>query len=333
MSRVALTGASGLLGSNLIVALREQGVDVRALYRSDSSVAHLKDIDGVEWIKGDLDDEDAMASAFTDTDAVFHVAAAVSILPKVTPQLHKVNVDGTRAVLNAVHKAKPKRFIHTSSTVATGLATTAGVDADENSPWNFAEEKLNDGYCITKKQSEDLVHQALKDTDLDAVIVNPGYLFGPMDSKPSSGKLVLDVVKGKVPGVTSGTNSFVDVRDVARGMVLAWQKGRRGERYILSGHNLRFSDALTMIAQRANVKAPTWNVPFAVAYALGLFGDAQAALTGREPLLTSAAARWAFCDRFRSSSKKAQDELGYTISPIEGAIDACIEWFRTTGRL
>ena len=336
MTLVALTGASGLLGSNLLVALRRAGVDVRALYRSEATIAHLRDAPearGVEWRTADLDDEAALARAFEGVDAVFHVAALVSILASVTPGLTRANVDGTRRVVAACGRAKVRRLIHTSSIVTTGLAPDARSLATEESPWNFAELGLDDGYCMTKKQAEDVVLAAIRDTDLDAVIINPGDLFGPMDSKPSSGKLILDTVLGKVPGVTPGGNVFTDVRDVAEGAIAAWQKGVRGERYILGGHNRPYAEVLPLIASRAGTTPPRRVIPRSLAELVGAVGDLKYRLTGREPLLTSAAVRWSYCTRFRVSSAKAEAALGYRISPLETAIDDAIDWFRRTGRL
>ena len=329
----AVTGASGLLGSNLITLLRADGVDVRALYRSEASIAHLKKaVSGVDYVKASLDDVDSLERAFAGVDVVFHCAAQVSILPRVTPQLVRANVDGTRHVLAAVAKAQVPRLVYVSSTVTTGLVA-ADVDADETAPWNFREDGLADGYCVTKKDAEDLVLRAVNDTGLDAVIACPAYLFGPMDTKPSSGKLIIDTVRGLVPGVTGGRNSFVDVRDVARGLILMWKKGRRGERYILGGHNMLFSEMLPLIARRGGSKPPSWRVPRWAASVVGAFGDLQAGVTGKEPLLTSAAVNWSFNERFRVSSRKAVEELGYSISPIEPAIDEAISWFRANGML
>ena len=339
MAVVVVTGASGLLGTNLLFALRDAGHEVRALFRSEASIAHIKaDPRGaaIGWRKGDLDDAAALEQAFVGADVVFHVAALVSILPTVTPALVRANVDGTRNVLHAVRKAGVRRLVHTSSTVCVGLANSGGPDADEDATWNLREAGLADGYSITKRESEELVMQAaaVQGADaVDAVVVNPGYMFGPFDSKPSSGKLILDVAQGKVPGVTRGVNSFVDVRDVARGMIAAWQQGKRGQRYILAGHNLNYQDILKRMAAAAGVKAPSWNIPYPVAMLLGRAGDLQAAITGREPLLTSAAVRWAFCDRFRVSSTKAERELGYRISPIEPAISDALAFFRSSGKL
>ncbi len=335
MTVVAITGASGLLGSNLIVALRREGVDVRALYRSEASVAHLRAHDGAAgttFVKGDLDDEAALIRAFAGVDAVFHVAAMVSILPTVTPAMREANVEGTRRVLAAAVAAKASRLVHVSSTVAIGLGGEgAGDDATEDTIWNLPEAGLADGYSITKREAETVAFS--RPDDIDTVVVNPGYLFGPMDSKPSSGKLILDAARGKIPGLTPGVNSFVDVRDVARGTIAAWQRGSRGERYILAGHNLSYVELLPLLARRAGRAPPRMHVPHLVAAAIGAAGDLQYRLTGKEPLLTSAAIRWAFCRRFRVSSAKAQAALGYSISPIEGAVDDALAWFRQTGRL
>jgi dihydroflavonol-4-reductase len=322
------------LGSNLVVALRAQGVDVRALFRSEASIAHLRGHPGAAgtvYVKGDLDDDDGLASAFADVDAVFHVAAMVSILPSVTPALTHANVDGTRRVMDAAVKAKARRVIHVSSTVAVGLAEDGGPDADEDSPWNLVEAGLADGYSITKRDAEAVAFS--RAGDIDVVVVNPGYLFGPMDSKPSSGKLILDAARGRLPGLTPGVNSFVDVRDVVAGAIAAWQKGIAGERYILGGHNLPYTTLLPLMCARAGRAPPKLHVPRLIAAAIGAGGDLSYRVTGKEPLLTSAAIRWAFCTRFRVSSKKAATALGYRISPIEGAIDDALDWFRRTGRL
>src|SRR6185369_9003072 len=156
--------------------------------------------------------------------------------------------------------------------------------------------------------------------DVDAVIVNPGFMFGPLDSKPSSGKLIVEVARRRVPGHTPGCNSFVDVRDVARGMVRAWEAGRRGERYILGGHNLSYRTVFATIARVAGVSPPRLAVPRPIALAVGAAGELAARFTGRDPLISTSSVRWSFEPRFRVSSKKAESELGYAISPLEPAI-------------
>ena len=213
--------------------------------------------------------------------------------------------------------------------VAVGL-TTDGRPCDETATWNFDAEGLVDAYAITKRQAEDVVNAA-RDR-IDAVIVNPTYMFGPRDARPSSGKLIIDIVKRRVPGWTPGYNNFVDVRDVARGMIAAWQRGRRGERYILAGHDMTYADIMRRIADVAGVRPPRFQIPRVAAKVFGAFGDLVERL-GREPLVNSTQIRYAYTDRFRFASDKAARELGYTFGPIEPAIRDAIAWFRANAML
>lgn len=328
--KAVVTGASGLVGGNLALEMLRQGHAVRAIRRSAASTAHLAD-HPIEWVSGDLDDVASLERAFAGADVVFHCAALVSILRHVTPALTRANVDGTRNVIAAVRAARVPRLVHCSTTGAVGLSET-GAPCDESARWNFAEHGLDDGYVTTKRQAEEVVRAAVQD-GLDAVIVNPTYMFGPYDAKPSSGKMILGVVERSAPGFSSGHNNFVDVRDVARGMILAWQKGRSGERYILGGDNLRYGEVFRRIAEVAGVPPLTWRVPYPIALAVGFFGDVQYRVTGKEPLITTNSIRWAYCSTFQFSSAKAERELGYTHGPLEPAIADALAWFRARGML
>ena len=322
--RVAITGASGLLGGNLAAELVAQGHQVIATKRAGSKVGHLDDLP-IEWRDADLSAKDALATAFAGADAVFHCAAAVGVQREVTPDMRDTNVTGTQNVIDACIDARVKRLVHTSSVVAIGLSTD-GKPVDETATWNFDQQGLLDAYAITKHQAEDLVH-GVRDK-LDAVIVNPTYMFGPRDARPSSGDMIVKIVKRKVPGWTDGYNNFVDVRDVARGMIAAWQKGRRGERYILGGHDMTYRDVFERIAKVAGVKPPRFRVPKPLANVLGRVGDFIEA-RGKRPIVNSTQIRYAYTDRFRFASSKAKNELGYTFGPLEPAISDALAWFKT----
>jgi dihydroflavonol-4-reductase len=325
MSLAVVTGASGLLGSNLAAELLAAGHRVRATRRGSTRIAHLDDL-AIDWVDADLASPEALTGAFRGADVVFHCAAQVGVRKGVSPEMHEANVTGTANVLAAVRAAEVPRLVHTSSCVTIGLSSD-GRPCREDAVWNFEERGLLDGYAITKRQAEELVLAAAADR-VDAVIVNPTYMFGPRDARPSSGKLIVDIARRKVPGWTPGYNNFVDVRDVARGMIAAWQRGRRGERYILGGHNLTYHAIMQTIAEVAGVKPPRLGMPRPLAVLAGKVGDLSERLLDRDPLITTTSVRYAFAEGFQFASDKAAAELGYAIGPIEPAIRDAIEWFR-----
>ena len=157
-------------------------------------------------------------------------------------------------------------------------------------------------------------------------------MLGPRDARPSSGRLIVDVVRGPVPGWTPGYNNFVDVRDVARGMIAVWQRGRRGERYILGGHDLTYRACFEHIARIANVKPPRFGIPLAFARLLGRWGDYRE-LRGHEALVNTPQILYAYTDKFRFTSQKAERELGYTYGALDIAIRDALDWFRSHGML
>lgn len=325
MARIAITGASGLLGANLAAELLAGGHQVVATRRGTTNALHLADLN-VEWREADLADAAALQRAFDGVEAVFHCAAAVSVRKEITPEMQATNIDGTRHVIAAVRGAKVKRLIHTSSIVAIGLSKD-GAPCDETAPWNYDDYGLTNAYAITKHRAERAVLDAVADGVLEAVVVNPTYMFGPRDVRPSSGKLLLDIARRKLPGWTPGRNDFSDVRDVARGMVAAWQRGKSGERYILGGQDLTYREMMEMAARAAGVKPPRLGLPYPVARAVGLWGD-LVEKRGGDPLVNTTQVRYAFSPRLRYSSAKAERELGYRKSSLEQAMRDALAWFR-----
>jgi dihydroflavonol-4-reductase len=321
----AITGASGLLGGNLAIELLKQGHRVRATRRGQSKVAHLEPFD-IEWVSAELGSADDLARAFQGADVVFHCAAQVTIVRRVSESIRATNVEGTRNVIEAVRRAGVARLVHCSTVGAVGLSED-GRPCDETVSWNFDRLGMDDAYVTTKHWAEDEVRQAVQG-GLDAVIVNPTYMLGPYDAKPSSGKMIVTIARRRVPGYTGGANNFVDVRDVARGMILAWQKGKRGERYILGGENLPYKEAFARIARVAGVQPPRLSLPRLLATPIGWAGDLAEKLTGKEPSINSVTVDWGYCTRFQFSSDKARRELGYTTGPLEPAIADALTWFR-----
>jgi dihydroflavonol-4-reductase len=324
MPLAVVTGASGLVGGNLAALLLEAGHAVRATRRGSTQVAHLAELP-IQWVSADLDDVAALTEACRGADVVFHCAAAVSVQKDVTPELERANVGGTSNVIAAVRAAGATRLVHVSSVVAVGLSED-GAPCDETSPWNFEKLGLLDAYAITKRAAEERVHDAVR-AGLDAVIVNPTYMFGPRDARPSSGKLIVDLAKRRVPGWTPGYNNFVDVGGGARGMIAAWQKGRRGERYILGGHDLTYRAMMQTVARVVGVAPPRFKLPYPLARAVGWFGDRRER-AGKHAIANSTQIRYAYTDRFRFTCAKAERELGYSYGPLEDAIRDAVAWFR-----
>jgi len=323
--RAAITGASGLLGANLAILLLEQGVNVRCTRRGKSAVEHLQEFP-IEWVNADLGDRHRLTAAFTDCDVVFHCAAAISYYRKPTLETIRTNIDGTRNVIDAVRAAGVPRLVHCSSVVTCAISTN-GQPVDETQPWNFPDFGVDEAYSITKRQAEELVLAEVA-KGLDAVIVNPGYLLGPYDARPSSGRMIISVMQRSAPGAPTGFNTFVDVRDVARGMISAWQRGRRGERYILGGHNMSYADAWKLMAKVAGVPPMRLIIPRPLALPVGWVGDLRQFITGREADINSVTVRYAYLTGYQFSSEKAKKELSYVIGPLEPAIRDAIDWFR-----
>lgn len=329
--KATITGATGLVGSNLAVALAEAGHQVTCTRRASSRTDHLRACP-VHWVEAELGDRPALAAAFAGADVVFHCAAHVAIRRTVTPLHVAANIDGTRNVLDAVDEAGVARLVHCSSVVTTAISTD-GQPVTEDHPWNLPELGLADAYARTKRASEELVLEAAAAGRADAVVVNPAFMFGPLDAGLSSGRLIVDVARGRVPGYTGGGGNFADVRDVIKGMIGAWQRGRSGRRYLLTGHHLTYQEVFALVARVAGVRPPRLPIPRLAAMAVGRLGDAYEALTGRDAALNSAMVGFAFCEGRHYSSARAERELGYQISPLEPAIQDALDWFHKVGVL
>jgi len=318
-----------LLGGNLAIELVKQGYRVVCIRRERSKIEHLRDF-SIEWVLGDITNEDSLKKAFQGASAVFHCAAVVKQERKPSRETMDGNVGGTKNVVNAVRAAGVKRLIHCSSIVAVSISE--GAPSTEDDEWNLPKYGLDDGYSVTKRLSEELVVAATKsETPIDAVVVNPGYMIGSYDAIPSSGELIISLIKGEIPGYPSGINSFVDVRDIVRGMINAWKFGRIGERYIMSGHNLTYEEFFQTIEKlygKGQLSTTRSHIPYPLALSLGWIGEFKEYVTGRQENLNVSRVRWAYCPSCSFSTAKAEKELDYKISPLEPAIQEAITFFQ-----
>lgn len=316
-----MTGATGFLGWHVACLLMERGHRVRALTRRPGPIAGLD----CETVPGDLRDVAALRSAVAGCGTVFHVAADYRLWVKDPDEMRRSNVDGTRELLKAAREAGVERAVYTSTVGCIGFVPE-GL-ADEESPVSYAD--MTGPYKQTKFLAEQAAREAAR--ELDVVIVNPTAPVGERDVKPTpTGKTVVDFLKGKIPAYIDTGLNLVDVRDCAAGHLLALERGRRGERYILGSENLRLAEILRRLADITSRKAPTIELPWFVAYVAGCFSTGLASLTGREPDVPLDAVKMARKKMF-ASSEKARRELGFAPAPVTAALERAVKWFEENG--
>lgn len=328
--KIAATGASGLVGGNLAEVALAAGHELVCTKRAGSRVDHLAHL-GVRWVEADLASEDDLARAFEGAEVVVHCAAVVVTGSRADETMRRTNVEGTRHVIDACRRAGVRRLVHVSTVSAIGVSD-GSRDVTEGDPFNLAEHHMLDGYAETKRAAQDLVEAAARAGEIDAVIACPTLMWGPYDAKPSTGRFAIEIAKGRVPGGVPGTTNIVDVRDVARGLLLCAERGRTGERYILGGVNVTYTELFERIARIGGYRAPRFVVPRALAAPAGWLGDLVNALGGRSEV-SSMSVRWGFCRGFRFSHAKAARELGYAPGDPDEGIRACLEWMRARGML
>lgn len=322
MKPVLVTGASGFLGWHVARALLERGHTVRALLRSGKRVADLD----VEPVAGDLRDAGSLERAVAGCGLVFHVAADYRLWARDPGELYRSNVDGTRNLLQAAQRAGVERVVYTSTVGCIGIPP--GGLGDENTP--VALEDMAGDYKRSKFLAEQVALEFARG-GFPVVIVNPTAPIGDHDVKPTpTGKIVADFLNGDMPAFIDTGLNVVDARDTAEGHVLACERGRAGERYILGSENLTLAEILQKLAIIAGKKAPTTRLPYAVAYCAGACSTAWASVTGRPPRVPLDAVRMAR-KKMWVTHEKARRELGFEPRPAEVALASAVEWFRGPG--
>jgi dihydroflavonol-4-reductase len=283
----------------------------------------------VEKVEGNVCDSGSLRRAFQGADLVFHCAGIISILPGQNQQLYQVNVLGTRNVVNMCLETRVKRLVYTSSIHALS-EPASGIVFDESSGFN--PENVLGEYSQSKTLGTLEVIKGIE-KGLDAVILCPSGIIGPYDYRVSEmGKLMVDFVKGKVKVYIGGAYDFVDVRDVAKGHILAGEKGRKGECYILSGQQISVLQLLKFLEEITGVKAPSLKVPHRVARVTGFFNVLYCNLMKIKPLFTPFSID-VLASNSLVSCQKAQDELGYSSRSIYESIRDTVQWFKQKGMI
>lgn len=328
IKRALVTGATGFVGSAVARRLLAEDFVVRVLVRRGSDRRNLAGLE-VEIFEGDLTDTASLENAAAGCCALFHVAADYRLWVPKPAEIYRNNVEGSRAVIAAAKAAGVSRVVYTSSVATLGIPKD-GTPGDERTPVT-----VNDmiGHYKRSKFLAEEVAQQFADEGYDVVIVNPSTPIGPRDVKPTpTGRLVRDAAAGKMPAYVDTGLNIAHVDDVAEGHWLAYQKGVRGERYVLGGTDLSLREILVEIAGIVGRKPPRVNLPHALVMPIAYVSEALAHLAGITPIATVEEIRMSK-KRMYFSCAKAKTELGYLPRPPRAALEDAVRWFGENGYL
>ena len=318
---ILVSGATGHLGNVLVRKLVSKGENVRALILPGETTHHLPET-GVEIVEGDVLNQDSLKKAMNDVKTVYHLAGVISTVSGNEAIMERVNVEGTRNVVASALESGVERLIHTSSVHALKRAPEGEI-MDENTPLD--PNNPAGAYDQSKAKGTMEVYNGIE-KGLNAVIVCPTGIIGPYASANSEmGKVIKSFARKKLHFIVDGSFDFVDVRDVADGLILAAEKGKTGEKYILGGENIEIKDILQMIQKETNVKAPYITLPSNIALFSARIGELICRFIKSAPSFTPYSLHTLF-DNSNYSSNKAKKELGYRPRALRESISDTIKW-------
>jgi dihydroflavonol-4-reductase len=326
---IVVTGATGHIGNVLVRDLISRGQTVRSLVLPDDDLRPLSGLD-TDIVYGDVTDLRSLTSAFDGADLVFHLAGIVTIMPNMQKVLERVNVGGVRNVVAACRATGVRRLVYTSSIHAIAEPPHGTVIKESQ---GFDPDHVLGDYARSKARATLLLLEEVRKGALDAVICCPTGVIGPWDYGISNiGQLILDFASGQLKSYVRGAYDFVDVRDVANGLILAAEKGQSGRYYILCGAQVQVPELMKELESDTGYPAPTYEIPYAIARAAGVLASGYYRLLRRKPVFTAYS-----IDVLRSnsqvSSERAREELGFTARPWRDSIRDHVEWFRAEGML
>ncbi len=324
---VLVTGATGFIGANIVRQLLKGGHKVRALVREKSDQRNIRGLN-LDVAYGNLLDRESLESAIEGCDGLIHSAAYYTFWSSNPKEVYDTNVQGTRNILEAARDRQIRRVVFTSSESTIGIAQNSGIGSEEI---EVATRDLSGHYKRSKFESEKIALGMCKE-GLPVVVVNPSVPIGPWDVKPTpTGQFIVDFLRGKMPAYVNAGLNVVDVEDVAVGHVLALEKGKVGERYILGNRNVTFKDVLFILERITGIKAPWIRIPLWLALGAGYIDEFVSSKIGkRHPRIAVESVRAACRCRHFDCSKAAND-LGVPQSPIESACEKAVTWFRENG--
>jgi dihydroflavonol-4-reductase len=326
--KALVTGASGFVGAAVARALEAAGWEVRCLIRATSDRRNLQAL-SAEIVLGDLADARSLARALAGCETVFHVAADYRLWARDPNELYRTNVEGTRNLLEEARRAGIERVVYTSSVATLGIPSD-GTPGDEATPVRVTD--MIGHYKRSKFLAEEVVREWARGAG-EVVIVNPSTPIGPGDVKPTpTGRIILDAARGRMPAYVDTGLNVVHVDDVASGHLLAFERGRAGERYVLGGEDLTLREILTEVARLTGRRPPRIRLPHGLVLPIAYAAEGLARLTGRATQITVDGVRMARKRMFFSSAK-AERELGYYHRPARHALADAVQWFGREGYL
>lgn len=322
--RAFVTGGTGFIGANVVRALIADGHEVRALVRPSSDLHNLNGLP-LEIVRGDLTTTSRLTDLLSGCDAVFHVAALYSLWKRDSHSLYEVNLRGTERLMRAAAEARVSRVVYTSSVATIGVP-------DEGKVANEAHETTLEGLVGDYKKSKFLAEAAVMRAaheGLDVVVVNPSTPIGPHDIKPTpTGEIIVRFLEGRMPFYVHTGLNLIDVRDVARGHILAWEKGMAGSRYILGNRNVTLLEMLEMLGRVTGLPAPKRAIPHSIPMAAAFVDEVLLGkLPGWRPRLSLTAVEMSRKPMYYDSTKAVR-ELGLPQNSIEAALSSAVHWFR-----
>jgi len=325
--KALVTGATGFIGGNLVQELLNQGYQVKTLVRKESDRKNIEGLN-VEIAWGDLRDKASLVSALESCNVLFHVAACYIFWTPDPRIIYEANVDGTENILAAALTKGIEKVVYTSTESTIGIAKNGSLGTEE---LEVNPSHLAGHYKKSKFMAERLALKMYRD-GLPLVVVNPTTPVGPLDLKPTpTGQFIVDFLNGKLPAYVDTGLNLIDVQDVAKGHILALERGRIGERYILGNKNLAFKEILGILEQITGIKAPRLKIPIWIALGAGYADEfVSGRIRGRCPRVPVAGVKTA--RKFRHfDCSKAIGELGLSQKPVEEALEKAVRWFRQNG--
>ncbi len=321
-----ITGATGFIGANIARELLKDGHEVRALVRRGSDISNLTGLD-IELWQGDLLDHDSLMQGLRGCDTLFHAAADYRLWTRAPEEMYRINVDGTAAILEAALVNGLSKVVYTSSVGTLGNPGD-GTPGTESTPVGMSDMvgHYKKSKFMAEREAEKFIARGLP-----LVIVNPSTPIGPMDVKPTpTGKIIVDFLKRKMPAYLDTGLNIIAVEDCARGHILAGQKGRIGEKYILGNTNLTLCAIFDQLEEITGLPAPRFKLPYTPILLAAYVNEGISKITGKEPLIPLAGVQMAAKFMYFDSSKAVR-ELGLPQNPVKEALKRAVEWFKTNG--